>query len=56
MRKIRRFAPHYVEMVVVMLAGMMVPYPAWMRFRGHAWAPTLTAPPTQRRRGSPRLG
>lgn len=75
MRKVRRFALHYVEMVVAMLVGMMVLYPvwmlattgadpsgalrsteveslvmattmavpmaAWMRFRGHRWAPAL---------------
>jgi hypothetical protein len=74
-REIRRFALHYLEMVVAMLVGMMVLWPvwmlvtsgagddsplrsveveslvmattmalpmaAWMRFRGHRWAPTL---------------
>lgn len=74
-REFRRFALHYVEMVVAMLLGMMalwplwmlatsgvddgsvlrgveveslvmattmaVPMAAWMRFRGHRWAPTL---------------
>lgn len=73
--QIRRFALHYGEMVLAMLVGMMVLWPAWvlvssgagmsaalrsvevetlvmattmalpmaawMRFRGHAWGPTL---------------
>lgn len=29
-REIRRFALHYVEMVVAMLVGMMVLWPVWM--------------------------
>jgi len=74
-RDLRRFAVHYVEMVVAMAAGMVllhplwalatsgadadsplrsveadtlamatamsVPMVAWMRSRGHAWAPAL---------------
>ena len=74
-RQVRRFALHYGEMVLAMLVGMAVLWPAWMlatttatagswlrsaevetlvmattmalpmaawmRFRGHAWAPTV---------------
>ena len=30
-----------VQMLVAMAVTMTVPMAAWMRFRGHAWAPTL---------------
>ena len=35
-REIRRFALHYVEMVVAMLVGMMLLWPVWMLATGGA--------------------